>query len=89
MAGAGGRLRGMSPLLAREIAFRALGHPRARHAVERLTPLLEAIGNCSLLCRMANGIRPSSGREDSRRSMRPIPYPSGGPTTDALDESGH
>ena len=38
-------LRGMSPLLAREISFRALGRPRARIAtVERLTPLLEAIG---------------------------------------------
>jgi predicted ribosome quality control (RQC) complex YloA/Tae2 family protein len=37
-------LRGMSPLLAREIAFRALGHPRAIVAqVERLTPLREAI----------------------------------------------
>ena len=39
-----GGLRGMSPLLAREIACRALGHPRAVIArVERLTPLLEAI----------------------------------------------
>jgi predicted ribosome quality control (RQC) complex YloA/Tae2 family protein len=39
-----GGLRGMSPLLAREIAFRALGPPRARIAqVERLTPLLEAV----------------------------------------------
>lgn len=38
-------LRGMSPLLAREIAFRSLGHPRAIIAqVERLTPLLESIG---------------------------------------------
>jgi predicted ribosome quality control (RQC) complex YloA/Tae2 family protein len=38
-------LQGMSPLLAREIAFRALGHPRAIVAqVERLTPLLETIG---------------------------------------------
>jgi predicted ribosome quality control (RQC) complex YloA/Tae2 family protein len=37
-------LRGISPLLAREIAFRALGRPRATVAqVERLTPLLEAI----------------------------------------------
>jgi predicted ribosome quality control (RQC) complex YloA/Tae2 family protein len=34
-------LLGMSPLLAREIAFRALGHPRAIVAqVERITPLL-------------------------------------------------
>ena len=38
-------VRGMSPLLAREIAFRALGQPRASIAqVERLTPLLETIG---------------------------------------------
>ena len=37
-------LRGMSPLLAREIVFRALGRPRATVAqVERLTPLLEAV----------------------------------------------
>ena len=37
-------LRGMSPLLAREIAFRALGKTRAKIAdVQRLTPLLEAI----------------------------------------------
>jgi predicted ribosome quality control (RQC) complex YloA/Tae2 family protein len=37
-------LRGVSPLLAREVAFRALGHPRATVAqVERLTPLLEAM----------------------------------------------
>ncbi|HEM61014.1 MAG TPA: fibronectin/fibrinogen-binding protein [Chloroflexi bacterium] len=37
-------LAGMSPLLAREIAFRTLGQPRARLAqVERLTPILEAI----------------------------------------------
>jgi predicted ribosome quality control (RQC) complex YloA/Tae2 family protein len=39
-----GGLRGMSPLLAREITFRALGQPRAKVAqVERLTPILEAI----------------------------------------------
>jgi predicted ribosome quality control (RQC) complex YloA/Tae2 family protein len=38
-------LCGMSPLLAREIAFRALGRPRATIAqVEWLTPLLETIG---------------------------------------------
>jgi predicted ribosome quality control (RQC) complex YloA/Tae2 family protein len=37
-------LKGMSPLLARETAFRALGHPRAIVAqVERITPLLDAI----------------------------------------------
>jgi predicted ribosome quality control (RQC) complex YloA/Tae2 family protein len=37
-------LRGTSPLLAREISFRALGQPRATIAqVERLTPLLDAI----------------------------------------------
>ena len=39
-------LRGMSPLLAREVSFRALGQPRATLTkVERLTPLLEAIGD--------------------------------------------
>jgi len=38
-------LQGISPLLAREIAFRALGHPRATlDQVELLTPLLNAIG---------------------------------------------
>jgi predicted ribosome quality control (RQC) complex YloA/Tae2 family protein len=37
-------LRGMSPLLAREIAFRALGHPRVTVAQKtRLAPLLETI----------------------------------------------
>jgi predicted ribosome quality control (RQC) complex YloA/Tae2 family protein len=37
-------LLGMSPMLAREIAFRALGRPRARLGdVERMTPLLHAI----------------------------------------------
>lgn len=35
-------LRGMSPLLAREISFRALGRPRAKIAdVQQLTPLLK------------------------------------------------
>jgi predicted ribosome quality control (RQC) complex YloA/Tae2 family protein len=34
----------MSPLLAREIAFRAQGHPRAKiGSIERLTPLLQVI----------------------------------------------
>ena len=38
-------LRGMSPLLAREISYRALGQARAPIAqVKRLTPLLEAMG---------------------------------------------
>jgi predicted ribosome quality control (RQC) complex YloA/Tae2 family protein len=47
-------VRGMSPLLAREIAFRALGQPRASIAqVERLTPLLDAIGE--LLAPLDNG----------------------------------
>ncbi|MGC9335031.1 MAG: Rqc2 family fibronectin-binding protein, partial [Anaerolineae bacterium] len=37
-------LVGMSPLLAREIAYRALGHPRTRLVqVQQLTPILEAI----------------------------------------------
>jgi predicted ribosome quality control (RQC) complex YloA/Tae2 family protein len=39
-----GGLKGMSPLLAREITFRAMGHPRASvDQVERITPLLDAI----------------------------------------------
>lgn len=47
-------LRGMSPLLAREIAFRALGHPRTTIGqVERLTPILEAIRD--LLAPLGNG----------------------------------
>ncbi|MGD2205561.1 MAG: NFACT RNA binding domain-containing protein [Anaerolineae bacterium] len=38
-------LQGMSPLLAREIAFRALGQPQAQVTqVERITPLLTTIG---------------------------------------------
>jgi predicted ribosome quality control (RQC) complex YloA/Tae2 family protein len=38
-------LQGTSPLLAREIAYRTLGHPRAAvDQVERLTPLLDTIG---------------------------------------------
>ena len=37
-------IRGMSPLLAREISFRAIGHARAPVSqVERLTPLLENV----------------------------------------------
>jgi predicted ribosome quality control (RQC) complex YloA/Tae2 family protein len=37
-------LRGISPLLAREISFRSLGHPRAIIAqVERVTPILDSI----------------------------------------------
>jgi predicted ribosome quality control (RQC) complex YloA/Tae2 family protein len=37
-------LRGISPLLGREISHRTLGHPRATvDRVERLTPLLEAV----------------------------------------------
>ena len=37
-------LRGISPLLAREVSFRALGQPRATLAqVDNLTPLLDAI----------------------------------------------
>jgi predicted ribosome quality control (RQC) complex YloA/Tae2 family protein len=47
-------LRGVSPLLAREVAFRALGHPRARlHQVERLAPLLEAVRE--LMAPLADG----------------------------------
>lgn len=37
-------LRGTSPLLAREITFRAVGHPRATVAqVQQMTPLLETV----------------------------------------------
>jgi len=47
-------LRGTSPLLARELAFRALGQPRATISqVERLTPLLDAVQD--LLAPLGNG----------------------------------
>lgn len=47
-------VQGLSPLLAREIVGRALGRPRAIVAqVERLTPLLEALGE--LLAPLHNG----------------------------------
>ena len=47
-------LRGMSPLLAREIAFRTLGQPRARvDQVARLTPILETVH--SLLSPLESG----------------------------------
>ena len=39
-------LRGMSPLLAREIVFRSLGHPRAPISqMERITPLLNTVSD--------------------------------------------
>jgi predicted ribosome quality control (RQC) complex YloA/Tae2 family protein len=59
-------LRGVSPLLAREIAHRALGHPRATVAqVTRLTPLLEAVGE--LLSPLdSRRWQPSLASEDGR-----------------------
>jgi predicted ribosome quality control (RQC) complex YloA/Tae2 family protein len=47
-------VQGMSPLLAREIVFRSLGHPRAKIAkVERITPLLKTIAD--LLAPLSTG----------------------------------
>ncbi len=69
-----GGLRGMSPLLAREIAFRALGHPQAAVAqVERLTPLLETIAG--LLAPLRDGQwQPSLALEEGR-PVAYAPYP--------------
>ena len=69
-----GGLRGMSPLLAREIAFRALGRPRAAVGqVERLTPLLETIGE--LLAPLQSGAwQPSLALEKGRPAAY-APYP--------------
>lgn len=69
-----GSMRGISPLLAREIAFRALGQPRATVAqVERLTPLLEAIR--TLLAPLAEGQwRPTIVEEEDRPVVY-APYP--------------
>ena len=67
-------LRGISPLLAREVSFRALGQPRARvEQVERLTPLLEAI--CVLLAPLEDGQwQPSMVKEGDRPAVY-APYP--------------
>jgi predicted ribosome quality control (RQC) complex YloA/Tae2 family protein len=80
-----GSLQGMSPLLAREITFRALGQPRARVAqVERLTPLLDTLAE--LLAPLDNGQwQPSVALENGqpavyapyrlshRGNLRPMP----------------
>jgi predicted ribosome quality control (RQC) complex YloA/Tae2 family protein len=69
-----GGLQGMSPLLGREIAFRALGQPRATiRQVERLTPLLEATRN--LLAPLEEGgWQPSVVKEGDRPAVY-APYP--------------
>ena len=69
-----GGLQGMSPLLGREIAFRALGQPRATiRQVERLTPLLEATRN--LLAPLEEGgWQPSVVKEGDRAAVY-APYP--------------
>jgi predicted ribosome quality control (RQC) complex YloA/Tae2 family protein len=69
-----GGLRGISPLLAREIAFRALGQPRAKVAqVERLTPILEAIRD--LLAPLEEGgWQPSIVEEEGEPAVY-APYP--------------
>ncbi|HSJ58399.1 MAG TPA: NFACT family protein [Anaerolineae bacterium] len=78
-------LLGISPLLAREIVFRALGRPRARAGdVERITPLLQAIGE--LLAPLETGAwQPSLSLEEGvpgayapyllthRGEVRPVP----------------
>ena len=69
-----GGLRGISPLLAREVSFRALGQPRATVAqVERLTPLLDAIG--TLLAPLEEGQwQPTIIKEGDRPAVY-APYP--------------
>jgi predicted ribosome quality control (RQC) complex YloA/Tae2 family protein len=69
-----GGLRGMSPLLAREIAFRALGHPRATISqVERLTPLLEEIRD--LLAPLSDGRWQPTVVWEGERPVVYAPYP--------------
>jgi predicted ribosome quality control (RQC) complex YloA/Tae2 family protein len=69
-----GGMRGISPLLAREIAFRALGQPRATVAqVERLTPLLEAIR--TLLAPLVEGQWQPTIVEEEDRPVVYAPYP--------------
>lgn len=67
-------LRGISPLLAREISFRALGRPRATLAqVESLTPLLDAIR--TLLAPLKEGQwQPTIVKEADRPAVY-APYP--------------
>jgi predicted ribosome quality control (RQC) complex YloA/Tae2 family protein len=67
-------LQGMSPLLAREIVFRAVGHPRAIVAqVERITPLLEAIGE--LLASLESGRWQPSVVLEQGEPVAYAPYP--------------
>jgi predicted ribosome quality control (RQC) complex YloA/Tae2 family protein len=69
-----GGLRGISPLLAREISFRALGQPRATVAqVERLTPLLDAID--TLLAPLEEGQWQPSIVQEGDRPVVYAPYP--------------
>ncbi len=69
-----GGLRGMSPLLAREIAFCALGQSRAKVAqVERLTPILEAIRDL-LVPQKEGGWHPSIIEEGGEPAVY-APYP--------------
>ena len=69
-----GGLRGISPLLAREIAFRALGQPRATVGqVERLTPLLEAVR--TLLAPLEEGGWQPTVVEDEGQPAVYAPYP--------------
>jgi len=67
-------LRGISPLLAREISFRALGQPRATMAqVDNLTPLLDAIR--TLLAPLEGGQwQPTIVKEADRPAVY-APYP--------------
>jgi predicted ribosome quality control (RQC) complex YloA/Tae2 family protein len=67
-------LQGMSPLLAREIAFRALGHPRAIVAqVERIAPLLDAVGE--LLAPLKDGQWHPSVALERGKPVAYAPYP--------------
>jgi predicted ribosome quality control (RQC) complex YloA/Tae2 family protein len=67
-------LLGTSPLLAREIAFRALGHPRATLAqVDRLTPLLDATHQ--LVAPLADGQWLPTLIMDNDRPAGYAPYP--------------
>jgi predicted ribosome quality control (RQC) complex YloA/Tae2 family protein len=67
-------IQGMSPLLAREVVFRALGHPRAPlREVERLTPLLEAVRE--LLSPLASAQWQPTLVLDEDRPVVYAPYP--------------
>ena len=67
-------LRGISPLLAREISFRALGQPRATVAqVERLTPLLDTIA--ALMAPLAEGYWQPTIIKEGDHPAAYAPYP--------------